>query len=62
MIEGNVHFRMQIVIAFLLLRLGNKDVNREEDQDSAMQWNDILTGVILVQTVVNMTVTQFMDF
>ena len=57
-----MYFRMQVVIAFFLLRLGNKDVNKEEDKDSAMQWNDILTGVILVQTIVNMTVTQFMDF
>ena len=57
-----MYFRIQVVIAFILLLIGNKDVNKEEDQDSAMQWNDILTGVILVQTIVNMTVTQFMDF
>jgi len=53
---------LQIVIAFILLLIGNKDVNKEEDQDSAMQWNDILTGFVLVQTIVNVTVTQFMDF
>jgi len=53
---------LQVLIAFILLFIGNKDVNKEEDQDSAMQWNDILTGFVLVQTIVNVTVTQFMDF
>ena len=57
-----MYFRIQVVIAFILLLIGNKDVNKEEDQDSAMQWNDILTGFVLVQTIVNVTVTQFMDF
>ena len=51
-----------MVIAFILLLIGNKDVEKEEDQDSAMQWNDILTGLVLVQTVINVTITQFMDF
>jgi len=53
---------LQVVIAFILLLVGNKDIDREEDQDSAMQWNDILTGLVLVQTVINVTITQFMDF
>jgi len=53
---------LQVVIAFILILIGQKDVDKEEDQDSAMQWNDILTGFVLVQTVLNVTVTQFMDF
>merc|ERR1711990_786182 len=52
---------LQVVIAFVLLMVGNKDVNKEEEQDSAMQWNDILTGLVLVQTVLNVSITQFMD-
>ena len=52
----------QVVIAFILMFIGQKDVNKEEDQDSAMRWNDILTGFVLFQTVLNVTVTQFMDF
>lgn len=53
---------LQVVIAFILFLVGNKDVNKEEDQESAMEWNDILTGLVLVQTVLNVTITQFMDF
>ena len=52
----------QVVIAFILILVGQKDVDKEEDQESAMQWNDVLTGFVLVQTVLNVTVTQFMDF
>ena len=51
-----------MVIAFILILVGQKDVDKEEDQESAMQWNDVLTGFVLVQTVLNVTVTQFMDF
>ena len=53
---------MQVVMAFVLLVVGNKDINKEEEQDSAMTWNDIVTGLALVQTVLNVTLTQFLEF